>query len=109
LGPGREITLIENEVIEFIKKSLSIDLKPSETRRNILTKGIKLNDLVGKKFIIGNVLIKGMRPCHPCKHLDEISGKNMLKPLKNKGGLRADILDNGIIKIGDEIKVPKTL
>ncbi len=108
-GPGREITLIENEVIESVNNNYKIDLSPIETRRNILTNGVNLNDVVRKHFMIGSVLFKGIRLCPPCKHLNKITGKELLEPLKNRGGLRADVLSNGIINKGDMITITKPL
>jgi MOSC domain-containing protein YiiM len=98
-GPGRELTLIEGEVLA------ELQLPASETRRNLVTEGIRLNELVGVTFRIGEVLIEGIRLCHPCAHLDQVTGRQLLKPLENRGGLRASILSDGIIRTGDEITV----
>ena len=96
-GPGRELTLIESEVLT------EIGLSAAEARRNIVTEGLRLNDLVGKRFRIGTVLIEGIRLCPPCAHLDKVTGKALLKPLADRGGLRADILSDGVIRVGDAI------
>jgi MOSC domain-containing protein YiiM len=96
-GPGRELTLIESEVLA------EIGLSAAEARRNIVTEGLRLNDLVGKRFRIGSVLIEGIRLCPPCAHLDKVTGKALLKPLADRGGLRADILGDGLIRVGDAI------
>ncbi len=96
-GPGRELTLIENEVIE------QLQLDAAELRRNIVTQGVRLNDLAGKRFRIGEVLIEGIRLCPPCAHLDKLTGKSLLQPLANRGGLRANILSDGVIRVGDAI------
>lgn len=98
-GPGREITLIEGEVID------ELQLDAAELRRNFITQGIRLNDLVGKRFRIGDVLIEGIRLCPPCSHLNKVTGKDLLRPLENRGGLRADILFDGVINVGDEIHI----
>ncbi len=98
-GPGRELTLIEGEVLA------EIDLSAAEARRNIVTEGVRLNDLVGKRFRIGDLLIEGIRLCPPCAHLDKVTGRGLLKPLADRGGLRADILTDGVIRVGDEIDV----
>ncbi len=94
-GPGRELTLIENEVLS------SLDLSPSEARRSLVTEGIRLNDLVGRKFRIGEVLVEGIRLCPPCAHLYKVTGRSLLGPLANKGGLRTSILNDGVIRVGD--------
>jgi MOSC domain-containing protein YiiM len=96
-GPGRELTLIEAEVLT------SLQLSAEEARRNLVTEGIGLNALVGVRFRIGEVLAEGIRLCHPCAHLDKVSGMELLKPLENRGGLRASILSDAIIRVGDAI------
>gem|GEM_PF-43618 len=96
-GPGRELTLIEGEVLA------ELDLSAAEARRNLVTEGVRLNDLVGKRFRIGNVLIEGIRLCPPCTHLDKVTGQALLKPLADRGGLRANILSDGAIRVGDAI------
>lgn len=98
-GPGRELTLIEGEVLE------EVGLSGAEARRNLVTEGVRLNDLVGKRFRIGAVLIEGIRLCPPCTHLDRVTGQGLLKPLADRGGLRADILSDGPIRVGDAIHV----
>ncbi len=96
-GPGRELTLVEGEVLA------ELDLSAAEVRRNVVTQGIRLNELVGAKFRIGEVLIEGIRLCPPCTHLDKVTGKALLKPLAERGGLRANILSDGVIRVGDMI------
>lgn len=96
-GPGRELTLIEGEVLA------ELQLSAAEARRNIVTEGIRLNELVGKQFRIGEVLIEGIRLCPPCTHLDKVTGKALIKPLADRGGLRANILSDGVIRVGDSI------
>jgi MOSC domain-containing protein YiiM len=98
-GPGRELTLIEGEVLA------ELGLSAAEARRNIVTDCLRLNDLVGKRFRIGDVIIEGIRLCPPCTHLDKVTGQALLKPLADRGGLRADILSDGVIRVGDEIHV----
>ena len=96
-GPGRELTLIEGEVLA------ELQLSAAEARRNIVTEGVRLNELVGRRFRIGSVLIEGIRLCPPCTHLDKVTGKTLLKPLADRGGLRANILSDGVIRTGDAI------
>ena len=104
-SPGRELTLIELEVLEQLELDYGITLSGAEARRNIVTQGIFLNDLVGKRFQIGEVVCEGIRLCHPCKLLEKLTGKQVLRPLVDRGGLRADILNNGTIRVGDSIMV----
>lgn len=94
-GPGREVTLIEDEVLA------ELQLSAEEARRNLVTEGIRLNELVGRQFRVGEVLIEGVRLCPPCTHLDRVTGKQLLKPLADRGGLRANVLSDGVIRAGD--------
>jgi MOSC domain-containing protein YiiM len=104
-GPGRELTLIESEVLAALEREHGLRLTAAEARRNLVTQGIRLNDLVGVRFRIGEVLVEGNRLCHPCAHLDKVTGMKLLKPLENRGGLRATILSDGRIAVGDPMVV----
>ena len=104
-SPDRELTLIEIENIEALKRDFGIELAPSETRRNIVTRGVSLNSLVGVEFYIGDVKVRGIRLCEPCTHLEQLTGKRVMEALVHKGGLRAQILTAGKIRVGDTIKV----
>jgi MOSC domain-containing protein YiiM len=103
-GP-RQLTLIEQETLDALLAEHEIELAPRETRRNLTTRGIRINDLVGKRFTIGDVLCEGIRLCPPCNRLEELTGKPVLAPLVDRGGLRADIVTGGTIRRGDKIKV----
>ena len=101
-----QITLIESENIDYVNEISSSHIPYIDFRRNIITQGIKLNDLVNKEFIIGEVKIKGHRLCDPCKYLqDKLKHANLVKNLVNKGGLRCEILSDGLISIKDQIVV----
>ncbi len=104
-GPGREVTLIEQEALDYVEETYGITLSGAESRRNILTSGVDLNALVGSKFHIGEVLVEGMRLCPPCGHLEELIDKKVLGALKDRGGLRVNVLSDGTIAIGDEISL----
>ncbi len=82
-----------------------IPLEPVETRRNILTRGLDLDTLVGRRFRIGEVLALGTGPCNPCSHLESVTRPGVLRGLVGRGGLRADILAGGAIRVGDPIEV----
>ena len=100
----RDITLIEAEVIEDLAATAGIALAPGETRRNVTTRGIRLNDLVGRLFRVGDVVCEGMRLCEPCQTLVDGLGKPVLRPLVHRGGLRAHIVEGGEIEIGAEVE-----
>lgn len=99
----RHVTLIEAEEIEALAARAAIELAPGETRRNVTTRGIRLNDLVGRRFRIGAVECEGTRLCEPCQYLTDLLGKPVLEPLVHRAGLRARILTAGEITLGDEV------
>lgn len=101
--PGREVTLIEAEVIEDLASTHGIALRPGESRRNLTTRGIRLNDLVGRRFRVGEVECEGASLCEPCGYLEGWVGQPIIAPLVHRGGLRALIRTGGEIKVGDEI------
>ena len=101
-----QITFIESENIDYVNEISSTSIPYIDFRRNIITKGIKLNKLVDKEFLIGNVKIKGHRLCNPCKYLqDKLNIENLVKKLVNIGGLRCEILTEGRISVKDKIKI----
>jgi hypothetical protein len=104
--PGaRELTLIEEESLAAVLKDTGIVLGPEEHRRNLTTRAMALDSLLGLRFRIGEVICEGVRPCPPCTHLEEITGKQVMKPLVHRGGIRARIVEGGWIRIGDPIQV----
>ena len=104
--PYCQLSLIESENIDYYNLKYSLNIPYINFRRNIVTKGIRLNDLVGKKLKIGETSLEGIDLCRPCKHLTEmLNQENILKEFLRRGGLRCQILSSSIIKIGDEIKV----
>jgi len=103
-GGGRQVTLIELESVEALKRDLDIDLNPAETRRNIVTRGVPLNHMVGQQFRLGReVVLQGIRLCEPCDYLESLTLRGVNKALLHRGGLRADIVSGGTIRIGDSV------
>jgi MOSC domain-containing protein YiiM len=102
-GPHREVTLIEIEAIEGLEREYGVKLEPRNSRRNIVTRGVPLNHLVGQEFQVGEVRLRGIRLCEPCGHLAELSRAKVLPGLVHRGGLRAQILTDGIIHAGDGV------
>jgi len=100
--PGYDLTIIAAEILDELDQA-GFALDFAGTRRNILTRGIDVNALVGRQFHIGNVLCQGRRLCEPCAHLDRLSGPGILRPLIHRGGLRVDILSDGEIRVGAQI------
>ena len=102
--PYNQLSLIESENIDYYNIKYGLDIPYVNFRRNIVTKGIQLNDLIGKKFTIGNVEVEGIDLCRPCKHLTEVLNQsNILKEFLRRGGLRCQILSSSKINIGDKI------
>lgn len=103
-GPGRGLTLVAAESIEQANKEHpGLDLTVAETRRNVTVRGIDLDALIGREFRIGSVRCLGVRPADPCAYLEGLLGKPVLVALAGRGGLRADILGDGEIAVGDEV------
>jgi len=102
-GGGRQVTLVASEMLDLLRNEHGIALQPAETRRNLVTKGVSLNDLVGQVFQVGPVRMKGVRLAEPCEHLERLTQKGVIKGLVHRAGLRADILDEGVLRVGDEI------
>jgi MOSC domain-containing protein YiiM len=100
---GRNLTLIEAEAIEALAAETGIELRPGDARRNVVTRGLSLNDLVGKRFRIGGVECVGAMLCDPCRHLERLTQPGVLKGLAGRGGLRADVLSEGRIAPGTAI------
>ena len=104
--PYNQLSLIESENIDEYNIKSGLDIPYINFRRNIITKGIQLNNLIGKKIQIGNVELEGVELCRPCRHLTEmLNQKNILKEFMRKGGLRCQILSSSKISIGDKINL----
>jgi MOSC domain-containing protein YiiM len=101
---SRDLTLVEVEAVEALVGEHGIEFAPGETRRNVTTRGIDLNGLVGRRFWIGEVLCEGTRLCEPCQYLADLTSKPLLRALVHRGGLRADIVRGGVIRRGDSIR-----
>mgnify|MGYP001291489480 CR=1 FL=1 len=106
--PYNQLSLIESENIDYYNKKYNLNISYVNFRRNIITKGIKLNDLIDKRILIGETQIEGIDLCRPCRHLEEtLNQDNIIKEFLRKGGLRCRILNSSSIKVGDLIKVLK--
>jgi MOSC domain-containing protein YiiM len=102
--PGQDVTLIEAEALEGLARDTGIELGPGASRRNVVTRGLALNDLVGKRFQLGEAECVGRRLCDPCLHLEGLTQPGVLKGLVNRGGLRADIVAGGRIAVGASVR-----
>ena len=96
-GPGEALTVIEAEVLE------EVGLAAAQSRRQVMVRGVRLNDLVGKRFRIGEVECLGTEICEPCLHLQSLTRPGIIKDLIHRGGIRADIVSGGTINVGDQV------
>lgn len=102
--PDRELTLIESETIEAFRAEFGVEVAPGFSRRNIVTRAVPLNHLVDREFLIGEVRLRGLKLCEPCSHLAKLNPRSdVLRGLVHRGGLRAQILTEGIISAGAEV------
>ena len=102
-GRGYDLTLMEAEALEELAEK-GVELAPVEARRNLVVRGIALDDLIGRRFRIGEVECFGQRRCEPCSHLERLTRPGVLRGLVHRGGLRADVLSGGGIRTGDRIE-----
>jgi MOSC domain-containing protein YiiM len=102
--PGQNITLIAAEALEALHEDTGIELSHEASRRNVLTRGIDLNALVGRRFTVGGVECEGIELCEPCNTLAKLTEHGVLRGLVHRGGLRADIVSGGEIAVGDPVR-----
>ncbi len=100
---ARELTLIDAGAIAQVTEETGFPFAPVESRRNLITTGIALDALIGQKFTVGDVVCEGVRACPPCVHLEELTGKKVMRSLVRTGGLRARIVEGGTIRVGDAV------
>jgi len=101
---GREVTLIETETLKALSGEGPIKISAAESRRNIATSGVPLNHLVGREFWVGPIRMRGTRLCEPCRYLDGLTQPGVMGALIHRAGLRAQILNDGLIRVGDAIR-----
>lgn len=102
-GRGYDLTLVEAEALEEMAAG-GVELAPAEARRNLVVRGVALDDLIGKRFRVGEVELFGQRRCEPCAHLERLTRPGVLRGLVHRGGLRADVLSGGKIRPGDRVE-----
>ena len=106
-GSGRHVTLIEIEALEGLKRDYGVHIEPGDSRRNIVTQNVPLNHLIDREFLIGKVRFRGTRLCEPCAHLERLTERGALRGLVHRGGLRAEIVAGGTIRVSDSIFLPE--
>ena len=102
-GSGRHVTLIESEALEALKRDYGVDIAAAQARRNIVTRAVALNHFVGREFTVGEARLRGMRLCDPCVYLESLSAPGALRGLIHRGGLRAEVVSGGMIRVGDAV------
>jgi MOSC domain-containing protein YiiM len=102
-GPHRQATFVEREVIAAVNEEAGIELGEHESRRNLVTEGVPLHHLIGRTFRVGDVVFRGIKSCPPCAHVERLTRPGVRAALENRGGLRAEIVHGGVLRIGDEI------
>jgi MOSC domain-containing protein YiiM len=102
-GTGRQITLIEREAVAAVNAEGKAEVTEDETRRNLVTEGVPLNHLVGRVFRVGDVVLHGRRLAEPCSYLASLTRPGVSRALVHRGGLRADIVEGGVLRVGDRI------
>ena len=109
--PASEVTFVEAETVEAFNAETGLDIDAAATRRNVLTRDVELNPLVGKRFAVGTAVLEGLEPCDPCATLGRrlatrsVSAPDIVKALASRGGLRARVVEGGVIAPGDEIRL----
>lgn len=103
--PDKQITLIEAEALEAVQAEKGYSISHSESRRNLLTRGVPLNHLVGKRFRVGAMLLEGQELCEPCKHLEKLTSKYLISHFLHRCGLRARIVEGSSVNVGDVIEI----
>jgi len=101
---GNELTLVEREAVAAIEREADIELAPGEHRRNLTTRGVALNHLVGERFRVGEAVCRGVRLCEPCSHLESLTEDGVVSALTHRGGLRADVIESGEVRVGDAVE-----
>jgi MOSC domain-containing protein YiiM len=101
---GRQVTLFEEEALECIRRDHNITMLPEEHRRNVTTRGVPLNHLVGRRFRLGGCLLEATRLSFPCKHIEEILEKPVFDPMVHRSGLNCRILEGGTVRVGDAVR-----
>lgn len=102
---GRHVTLIESEAIEHAKREFDVDWSEGLSRRNLVTRGVALNGLINRFLKIGDVILRGERHCHPCRHLEKLTTLEAMRSLQMRGGLRTRVIEVGTIRVGDTLEV----
>jgi MOSC domain-containing protein YiiM len=102
-GPGVEVTLIEREALDAATRDYDVSLPPGAHRRNVVTNGVPLNHLVGRRFRVGDAVVEGTGLCEPCAHMESLAVDGAREALVHRGGLEASIVETGDVAVGDDI------
>jgi MOSC domain-containing protein YiiM len=103
-GPGRAVTLVELEALDALAREEGVELDPGSLRRNVVTRDVPLNHLVGREFSVGDAVLRGVRLCEPCAYLAKMTDSSVSRALLHRAGLRADVVREGVIRPGDPVR-----
>ncbi len=103
--PDAQVTLIEEEAVEAVARESSLPLSTADTRRNLVTRGVPLNHLVGREFTVGTVRLRGHGLCEPCRHLESLTRPGLKAAFLHRGGLRVEILCDGVLEVGQPVRL----
>jgi MOSC domain-containing protein YiiM len=101
----RQVTLIESEAVAAVVRDYHTAFEASDSRRNIVTRDVALNHLVGTEFTVGSARLRGIKLCEPCNHLERLVGQPIRSPLLHRGGLNCEVLEGGTVRVGDPVRV----
>ena len=103
-GEGRAVSLVEAEAVEAILAETGIDLREGRSRRNVVTRGVRLTDLIGRTFTVGGAVLRGTRECTACGRMDRLVAPGAFAAMRGRGGLRADVVAGGRVAAGDALR-----
>jgi MOSC domain-containing protein YiiM len=109
IEPSQEVTLIEREALEAASQRYELPITHAASRRNLLTEGVPLNHLVGRTFSVGSTTLRGIELCEPCGYLEKHTFEGIKKALLHRGGLRAQIVAGGTLRVGDEVRLVESV
>jgi MOSC domain-containing protein YiiM len=105
---ARAVSFVEREALEALRAERGIDLGEGKSRRNVVTEGVRLDELRGRTFRVGAAVFRGVQACQPCRYLERLTRPGVFEALKGRGGLRAEVIEGGAFAPGDAVEVVDT-
>jgi MOSC domain-containing protein YiiM len=104
-GAARAVSLVEQEALDAAQREHGVDLFDGRSRRNVVTAGVALAELKGRTFRVGTAVLRGVQACQPCRYLERLTAAGAFEALRGRGGLRAEVVEAGVIAVGDAVEV----